>query len=118
MATKRGKKWLFALLAVDERRLQEDHLPKGAELGSLPNMLDAAVEGLSPSGAVALNQVFLLTNSQKDVVVELLEEQSLPFHEYVVDERGEKCQESRCTQHHLATVIELHDRRSGSEGAV
>lgn len=108
-------KWLITVVAVDENGLGEAGFPPGQELTALPDMLSAVFDGLSPKRALALEGLFLLTAAQKEVLLETLEENSLPYHTYAVEERGERCSDKDCALHRAGVVIHLHDRRPGVE---
>jgi hypothetical protein len=106
------KKCIVAVIDIDEEHLSR--LPRGRELGSLPDLLDEAVGRLAAREGLDLDQVFLLTGERKEVMIEALERCSLPYHDYVVDRRGERCIRLDCSSHRgLARVIPF--RRASDE---
>lgn len=104
------KKWAVVLVQVDEKLLTKD-LPRLHALSSLPDLLDGALDGASPSGALDLEGAYLLTEEQKLALIPHLERLSLPYHEYAVDVRGEVCREEDCAIHGPCVVIKLNDYR-------
>jgi hypothetical protein len=114
---RRRKKWLVLLVEVDEDKLVQDGFPKGAEISSLPDALKQMITKLAPHSSLDLQKVYLLTDRQKDAVLEYVEAHSLPYHEYAVRIRGERCVVKGCDLHHECMVINLHDRRKKAKGA-
>lgn len=111
------RKWLVALNEVDEAMLSEAGLPPEAELSSIPDRLDAAMRRVAP-GALALDSIFLLTDAQKKKLETYLEDHSLHYHTYSVDERGERCRVGGCPDHaNKCVILRINDylrRREGS----
>lgn len=105
-----NKKWLVALISVDEKMLQED-LPARKALTSLPGILDSAVEGMSPSGALELERVYLHDDKEKDKLIAELEKLSVPYHVYATETCGEVCTQPFCTHHQACVVISINDYR-------
>lgn len=104
-----NKKWIVVLLELDESALP---IP----LGKVPNLLHSAVSGMFEHSALVLDTVFLLEPQQKRVVEAVLEQESLEFHNYVVEERGERCIEETCVKHDSeCEVINLNDKRPRRE---
>lgn len=104
------KKWLVALIAVDEAKLDED-LPSFAAYGTLPSILAGAIDGVTPSGALDMERIYLHTDAEKERLIAQLERGSTPYHEYATGIRGEICKEARCTQHTACIVIARNDYR-------
>jgi hypothetical protein len=102
------KKWLLCFVQVDENKLSED-MPHGAELGSIPEAVRDAINEVAPSGSLELDSVFLLTDKQKGGLAPIVEHQSLPYHKYAVETRGEVCQEIGCQNHHFSFTIKTND---------
>ena len=119
MAT--GKMWLVATISVDLGKLDQTTLPHGKELSELPTELSRAISAVLPSEVGELEEVFLLTQEERDRVVDALEEHAVHYHEYAVEIRGEPCFEENCTrhsEHSNCVVISLHDRRNRNQTAV
>jgi hypothetical protein len=104
------KKWIVSVVQVDEEELGRTGLPRREELSSLPDRLQEAISRVAPN-ALALDTLFLLTDAQKQKLETYLEKHSLPYHEYAVDFRGERCTKQGCKEHHpnQCVVIRLHD---------
>lgn len=110
MGTKPVKnKWVVALVEVDEANLGAAGLPQKEELSSLPDRLDEVIRKVAPN-ALMLNTVFILTDPQRTRLERYLEKNSLPYHEYAVESRGEHCRRKGCKMHkNQCIVIHLHD---------
>jgi hypothetical protein len=109
------KKWLVLLVELDEGKLPSDGFPQGEELSSLPDALSEALARIAPHGSLDLQKVFLLNDKQKTAVLSYVESHSLPYHEYAVRIRGERCVVKGCDLHHTCMVTNLHDRRKKLE---
>lgn len=103
-------KWLVALIAINEDGLALD-MPVGGALSTVPDILDAAIEGLSPSGSLSLERVYLHDDKEKDALITELEKRSLPYHVYATETRGEVCKEPFCADHRACVVIRANDYR-------
>lgn len=112
------KKWIVCIVGVEESKLEVGKLLKGAELGSLPDAVDDAIREVAPH-ALSLDTVYLLTARQRERLEHYLERHSMPYHEYVTKERGERCLKENCNnhKHKHAVVIDLHDHRKRTEAA-
>jgi len=99
------KKWIVALMALDEDTL-------GPKLLGLPDVLHDLVTKSFSNGALNLDMLYLLDTPHKQVVEKVLEHESLPFHDYAVDICGETCDEEGCDKHCKCQVIQLHAKRS------
>lgn len=96
-----NKRWIFSVIEVHE----------AAVLGNLVDVLSTAIDNLTPPGSLDLTQVYLVTNPQKRRVVQCLEENSLPYHEFVVGELGERCRRIDCIEHPKTNVVRINDRQ-------
>jgi hypothetical protein len=104
------KKWLVAVIAVDENLLAQD-IPNRKALTTLPDVIASAIEEASPSVALELDRVYLHDDKEKDTLITELESLSLPYHVYATEERGEACTQPFCNQHKTCVVISRHDYR-------
>ena len=116
MKMKQDRTWLFLLCARDEAKLPLDGFPAGEEMGRLPDRLNQAITHAAPNGSIDFKRAYLLTDQQKKKVISYAESNSLPYHEYAVVIRGEKCIVKGCELHHACMVINLHDRRQKAKG--
>ena len=105
-----NKKWLVALIAVDEEALSED-LPAHKALTSLPGVLESTINSTTPSGALELERVYLHDDKEKDRLIAELEKLSMPYHVYATETRGETCTQPFCTRHKACVVISRNDFR-------
>ena len=96
-----AKKWLVALIELSEADLNLELTAVPAKLGSL----------LGSEPYAEMDSVFLLTPEQKTVIERVLELESLPFHDYAGESRGEKCRDPKCDKHRTCNVVGLHDKR-------
>lgn len=102
-------KWIVAVVKIDTQTLESKSLTKQA-FNDLPNTIDSALYNAIP-GALDTEVLFLLTENQKIAVLSNLEQNSMQYHDYVVNTRGELCTEPSCEKHTGCTVFKSNDYR-------
>lgn len=92
-------KYIISITTLNEEHLTGDQL----WLPNLPDTLNTLTEELSPQGALDLDGLYLVNDTQKALVCAVLDTHHLPFPVDSIEAR-------------LAEVVNLHDRRRRPEG--
>lgn len=94
---------LVCVVSVDPTKLT-----RNGKLSHLPEMLDAAVSGVSP--ALDMEKLFLVEGKYTELV-SAVNRMAVNYHRYCVEKSGDVCELAGCAEHvPMAEVIPLFRR--------
>lgn len=102
------KKWLLALVEVNESLRILDGVTPSQVLSGIPDELDEAIYKMSPSGALELDRVYLLEGDIEETVVPFIEAQAADY-QGLTEEYAAACQTGRTPTHAHGRVVQLSD---------
>lgn len=81
-------------------------LSGGVSLSKLPELLDGAIVNIAPNGLDP--QSYYLVSDDVSDLRHGINQLAVPYHQYVVEELGERCALADCAEHRdLAQVVPL-----------
>lgn len=102
------KKWLLALVEVNESLRILDGVAPSQVLSGIPDELDEAIYRMSPSGALELDRVYLLEGAIEDTVVPFIEAQAVDY-QGMTEAYEAACQSGQQPTHAHGRVVQLSD---------
>lgn len=95
---------LVCFVKLDSTQLKGRGLPERRELTELVDRVDEAIFGAAP-GSLDPSALYLVEARHGEKLMRTVDNLALPFHEYVVNVLGEKCDDGACAEHSNTNVV-------------